>query len=277
MFTRISTALLVFVSAGIAPLFGQDSSASPPPPSPIATDRPSVTNSSIVVPAGILQFENGFLTTYSRGQNIFDGTESLLRFGLSNSTELRLSVPDYYYSLNVAGQGSGFGDFIIGVKQQLRLTPGGFDISATLFISFPTGAKPVSSGGYDPGLQVAWSRGLSSKWTAAGMFSLYCPTQDHTRNFTGESTFLVDRQLTGPWDAFVEYAGDLPERGGPRHVLHLGTAIKMSKRQQLDFHFGVGLSSAAVDHFIGIGYSFRFQTIKREWNTSNHTKMLQVG
>jgi len=263
MFTRISTALLVFVSAGIAPLFGQDSSASPPPPSPIATDRPSVTNSSIVVPAGILQFENGFLTTYSRGQNIFDGTESLLRFGLSNSTELRLSVPDYYYSLNVAGQGSGFGDFIIGVKQQLRLTPGGFDISATLFISFPTGAKPVSSGGYDPGLQVAWSRGLSSKWTAAGMFSLYCPTQDHTRNFTGESTFLVDRQLTGPWDAFVEYAGDLPERGGPRHVLHLGTAIKMSKRQQLDFHFGVGLSSAAVDHFIGIGYSFRFQTIKR--------------
>jgi hypothetical protein len=28
------------------------------------------------------------------------------------------------------------------------------------------------------------------------------------RNLTGESTILLDRQLTGPWDAFVEYAGE---------------------------------------------------------------------
>jgi hypothetical protein len=57
----------------------------------------------------------------------------------------------------------------------------------------------------------------------------------------------VDRQLTGPWDAFVEYAGDFPELGGPRHLLHFGTALKVTKRQQLDFHVGVGLSPAAVD------------------------------
>jgi hypothetical protein len=67
----------------------------------------------------------------------------------------------------------------------------------------------------------------------------------------------------GPWDAFVEYVGDFPERGGPRHLLHFGTAFKLTNRQQLDFHFGVGLSSAAVDHFIGIGYSFRFQVFHR--------------
>jgi hypothetical protein len=71
----------------------------------------------------------------------------------------------------------------------------------------------------------------------------------------------LDRQLTGPWDAFVEYAGDFPQRGGSRHVLHFGTAIKVAKQQQLDFHFG--LSPAAVDHFVGIGYSFRFQAIRR--------------
>jgi len=89
-----------------------------------------------------------------------------------------------------------------------------------LFLSFPTGADTVSSGGYDPGLQVPWSRALSANWTAAGMFSVYWPTQGRTRNVTGESTFLVDRQLTKPWDAFVEYAGDFPELGGPRHLLH---------------------------------------------------------
>jgi hypothetical protein len=32
----------------------------------------------------------------------------------------------------------------------------------------------------------------------------------------------------------------------------------------LDFHVGVGLTSAAVNHFIGVGYSFRFQAFHRE-------------
>jgi hypothetical protein len=263
MLTRISIALLAFIFIGVAPLQAQDPPAGPSAPNPIATDRPAVTNSSVVVPAGSFQMENGFLSTFSQGQNILDGSESLFRFGLLSRTELRISVPDYYYNLNAGGLGSGFGDSAIGVKQQLGPAPGGFDVSATVFISFPTGAKPVSSGGYDPELQVAWSRGLSSKWTAAGMFSLYCPTQGNTRNFTGESAFLIDRQLMGPWDAFVEYVGDFPERGGPRHLLHFGTAFKLTNRQQLDFHFGVGLSSAAVDHFIGIGYSFRFQVFHR--------------
>jgi len=121
----------------------------------------------------------------------------------------------------------------------------------------------VSSGGYDPGLQVPWSRALNSKWTVAGMLSLYFPTQGHRRNLTGEATILLDRQLTGPWDAFVEYAGDFPERGGNRHLLHIGTAFKITNQQQLDFHVGAGLSSAAPDYIIGIGYSFRFQALHR--------------
>jgi hypothetical protein len=91
------------------------------------------------------------------------------------------------------------------------------------------------------------------------MLSLYWPTQSDSRNLTGESTFLFDTQLTGSWDAFVEYAGDFSEHGGPRHLLHLGTAYKLGPLNQLDLHVGVGMSRAAVDHFIGVGYSFRFQ------------------
>ena len=94
------------------------------------------------------------------------------------------------------------------------------------------------------------------------MLSVYWPTQQDRLNVTGETTFLIDRQLTKPWDAFVEYAGDFPERGGPRHLLHFGTAFKPTPRQQLDLHLGVGLSSTAVDHFIGVGYSFRFQVVR---------------
>lgn len=229
------------------------------PASPIATDRPAVTDSSVVVPEGSLQFENGFADTVDNGLRTLDGPEILVRFGVASKTELRLTTPDYFGESNTM---SGFGDLSIGMKQQLGPTPGGFDLSLILSLSLPTGARAISSHGFDPSVQAPWSRALSSNWTVAGMFSVYWPTETGRRNVTGETTFLIDRQLTKTWDAFIEYAGDFPEQGGPRHLVHFGTAFKPTPHQQLDFHVGVGLSSAAVDHFIGVGYSFRFQALR---------------
>jgi len=225
---------------------------------PIATDRPSSTASSIVVPPGSLQAENGFAETASQGQRTFDSPETLLRFGLLSKTELRLTAPNYYSQ----PQSSGFGDVAIGLKQQLGPVSG-FDISLVLTLGLPTGARAISSHGYDPTVQVPWSRALSPHWTVAGMLSMYWPTQEGRRNLTGETTFLIDRQVTRRWDGFVEYAGVYPERGGPRNLAHFGTIWKLTPRQQLDLHVGVGLSSAAVDHFIGFGYSFRWQARRR--------------
>ena len=262
MLWRTATALVLFFLAGPAPSPAQDSTASAS--SAMTTDRPAFTNSSLVVPLGSFQVENGFLVTHDLGQNVLDGPETVVRFGVARKTELRLTVPNYVYNLTLGGgAASGFGDLAIGAKQQLGPLRGGFDLSVTVFLSLPSGASGVSSGGYDPGLQLAWSRGLTSQWTAAGMFSLYAPTQGRTRNVTGESAFLVDRQLTKPWDAFLEYVGDFPERGGTRHLLHFGTSLKLAAHHQLDFRFGAGLSRAAVDHFLGIGYSFRFQALRR--------------
>jgi hypothetical protein len=263
MFIRVSVALLTLTFIALAPAQGQDQPATADTSPMIVTDRPSFTNSSIVVPAGSLQLENGFLETYNQGQNVVDGPETLLRFGIATKTELRLTVPDYFYNTSSGGgPGSGFGDMVIGVKHQFGPTPGGFDVSATMFLSFPTGAKTVSSGGYDPGLQVAWSHGLPSKWTAAGMLAMYWPTQGQSRNPTGQVTFLVDRQLTGRWDAYIEYAGNFPTRDGTRQILDVGTNLKFAKTQQLDFHFGESLTGTA-NRFVGIGYSFRFQAVHR--------------
>jgi hypothetical protein len=239
--------------------FGQ-TSASDPRSAPITTDRPAVTDSSIVVPSGSLQAENGLADTVMYGQRTIDGSETLLRFGIASVTELRLMVPNY---LGQTGMSSGFGDPAMGVKQQLAAAPGGFDVSLVLSLSLPAGAKAISSHGYDPSVQLPWSRALSANWTVAGMLSVYWPTQDGRRNTTGETTILIDRQLTRTWDAFVEYAGDFPQAGGPRHLLHFGTAFKPTPHQQLDLHLGLGQSAAAVDHFIGIGYSFRLQVRQR--------------
>jgi hypothetical protein len=91
----LSPALMAYILAGMLPLHGQDQSANPAAPGPIATDRPAVTNSSVVVPAGAFQAENGFLETSSQGQSVVDGPESLVRIGVAKRTELRFTLPDY--------------------------------------------------------------------------------------------------------------------------------------------------------------------------------------
>ena len=166
--------------SGFAVLYGQTS--------PIATDRPAVTDSSVAVPSGSVQAENGVQIATASGQRTFDGPESLVAFGLTDATELRFTVPDYSY----AASASGFRDLALGVKQQLGHTQSGFDVSLVLFLSFPTGATAVSSHGYDPGMQLPWSQKISANWTAAGMLSTYWLTQCGARNLTGETTFLFE-------------------------------------------------------------------------------------
>jgi Putative MetA-pathway of phenol degradation len=231
--------------------------------SPIATDRPQITSSSIVVPCGSLQFENGFQETSNGGQRTFDLPETAARFGIASKTELRFAVPDYFFNDGTpSGFATGFGDLSLGFKQQLGPTRGGFDVSLIPSVSLPTGANLISSHGYDPIVQLPWSRSLTKNWTAAGMFSLMWPTEGARRNLTGQASAYFDRQLTPSWDAYVEYSGAFPQRGGPQHVIDFGTAYKPSPHQQMDFHCGFGLSAATPDHSIGFGYSVRFQVIR---------------
>jgi hypothetical protein len=63
--------------------------------SPIATDRPDVTNSSLVVPQGSFQSENGINFSQRSGNHEFDGTESRLRWGIVRCLEVLVDLPTY--------------------------------------------------------------------------------------------------------------------------------------------------------------------------------------
>jgi hypothetical protein len=224
----------------------------------IATDRPAITDSSAVVASRVVLVENGWLYSSNQAGHVIDFPESVIRVGVGPSTEVRFTVPDYF-SGSSGLPPSGFGDLEVGIKQQIPHLPFGFQASAVISLSFPTGAHALSSHGYDPSFQLPWSRPISKNWSAAGMLSVYVPTQNGSHTVVGETAFLVDRQLTKAWDVFTEYVGDFPQAGRPRQLLHCGTSYKIGDSQQVDVHGAVGLSAAAVDHFIGIGYSFLLQ------------------
>jgi hypothetical protein len=230
----------------------------------IVTDRPDVTESSIVVPKGSLQFENGLTWTGDRGQTLLDLPETLARFGISDRTELRFVVPNYLGGLTGAPSGSGFGDVAVGMKQQLGPLPGDVDLSVILALSLPTGAAQVSSHGYDPFIKFPWSKELKAGWSIGGMESLFWYTVDRRRDLTGESTFYIEKQITKPWDAFAEYAGDYAQSGGSKELAHFGTAYKLTPTNQVDFHFGFGLSRATPTRFFAVGYSVLFGNVWKQ-------------
>jgi len=99
-------------------------------------------------------------------------------------------------------------------------------------------------------VQLPWSRTLTGALTAGGQLASYWPTQNGRRNVTREATFFLDRQLSAPCDAFVEYAADFPQTGGSRQILHVGTAYKLAAHHQVDFHVAAGLSAAAPRSFV---------------------------
>jgi hypothetical protein len=254
---RSTFVLLLSVASGTLALQAKAQACGTNTQTTIATDRPQITNSSVVVPCGSLQFENGFQGTSNGGQRGFDLPETAVRFGIAGKTELRFAAPDYFFNDDTAsGFANGFGDLTVGLKQQLGPTRGGFDLSLIPSVSLPTGTNLISSHGYDPAVQLPWSRSLTKTWTAAGIFSLMWPTEGGRRNLEGQSSLYFDRQLTSSWDAYVEYSGAFPQRGGPEHVIDFGTAYKPTPHQQLDFHCGFGLSAAAPDHSIGLAIPF---------------------
>jgi hypothetical protein len=220
----------------------------------IATDRPDVTNSSLVVPLHSVQAENGVDWTVRHVSNSLDASNTRLRAGLAHCTEFLIDLPSYFGSLN-GSQSSGFSNVVVSFKRQL-LVPFGFNLSATAGLGFPSGSGAISGRGYQPYIQFPWSHAIADEWAASGMFTLTWYTNEPTRNPTFEHTFSLEREFGATGDLFAEYAGDYSHQR-PSQLLDGGGSWRLTKTQQLDFHAGFGLNTATVDHYFGLGYSIR--------------------
>jgi hypothetical protein len=223
----------------------------------IATDRPDVTESPTVVPIGSLQFENGLAWSKVADESSVDLSQTLVRFGLTRRWELRLQAPDFFRYLGSPAEHAGFGDVAIGAKRQLGPLPGGFELAVIMAVSVPTGSGAASSHGVDPFVKFPWSRALTKSWSVGGQFSTFYVSENKHRNTLVEPCFYKEREIGARDEVFVEYVGDYHQHGRPGQILHAGTAYKLTPVHQIDCHAGVGLSRAAPDVFIAIGYSFR--------------------
>jgi outer membrane putative beta-barrel porin/alpha-amylase len=223
----------------------------------IATDRPDVTNFSLVVPVGSLQSENGINLSERDGGRAIDGTNTRWRLGVAPCLELLVDLPSYTGTYRGVGS-SGFSDVTPGIKWQISPIPGKFDLSLVSGVALPTGSADIAGRGAQPYLQMPWSWELHDGWGINGMLTEFFRPAELTNRQITETTFSIEKKITERSDLFVEYVGDYPVNGGPILMLNSGGVYRLSKTQQVDFHIAFGLNHNAPSYIAGVGYSFRF-------------------
>jgi hypothetical protein len=222
----------------------------------IATDRPSVTNSSLVVPTGSLQSENGVNLSERDGGSTIDGTNSRLRLGVAPCLEFLVDLPDYFGAVQGAAN-SGFTDVSPAIKWQLGPLPGKFDLAMTAGVALPTGNAAIAGPGAQPYLQFPWSRDLGLGFGIGGMVSAFFHPADPSSKLTTETTFVLQKKLDERATLFVEYIGDYPDQGGSSQLFNSGGVYQLTRTQQVDFHVAFGLNHNAPAYILGVGYSHR--------------------
>jgi hypothetical protein len=228
--------------------------------SSIDTDRPDVTNSSVVLPQGSFQSENGINLSQRDGARELDGTDSRLRSGIAPCLEVLVDMPTYFAALG-APLNSGFSDVIPAIKWQVSPVPGKIDLSATLGVGLPTGTKAIAGPGVQPYVQFPWSWELNGGWSISGMFTDFIMPSDASNKSSTETTFVLERALTERTFLFIEYVGDYHEHGGPSYLFNSGGGYRVTPTQQIDFHIGIGLNDNAPAYIFGMGYSFRLDGV----------------
>src|SRR5215467_2448091 len=223
---------------------------------PIATDRPDVTNSSVVVPVGSLQNENGANISRRAGADIFDGTNSRWRLGIAPCFEVLIDLPNYVGTFRGAGA-SGFGDVAPAFKWQISPLPGKVDLSMTAGVGLPTGAVAIAGHGTQPYLQFPWSVELGDGWALTGMVTNFFTPADPVNKYSNQSTVVIEKEFGERYFVFAEYVGDFPLNGPPGALFNSGGGYRITNTQQIDFHVAFGLNRNSPNYIFGLGYSFR--------------------
>jgi hypothetical protein len=264
---RIIVSVLVAGHYPLAELPGQIRQEGPPP---LVTDRPDQTESTSIVPSGLVQLEAGWSWVHEVDGGVRARTHSmpgLVRVGILERLEGRLGFEGFQ---SVARDGrpvssSGLGDSELGFKY--RLWDGGLwipELALIVQVSIPTGSEGFSSERADPGVLLAFSNAISERLSLGyNLGSVWSSVDDGG----GRRTALVDViytvalgiSLTGRLGMFVESFGSVGVQKGAAdsHSLDGGFTYRLADNLQLDVSAGLGLNRAASDWFAGAGVAVR--------------------
>ncbi len=225
--------------------FSQENNTSSSDDYSIATDRPSASFASSVVPKGILIAELGYfnqLTDFGNSIIISNQTmpNAMLRYGVNDRLELRLGT-DFYQHSTKSDLGnskvSGINPLNLGVKLHVQEEKG--FIPQTTFLGQLQLAE-IASKDFRLDRNQAFFRFMFQNNVSDKFFILYNVGMNFN-NFDNQftSTFLLGFVPIQNLTLFIESFGiKSSELSGIDNYAHVGAVYVINKRYQLDATFG---------------------------------------
>jgi hypothetical protein len=232
----------------------------------LITDRPDQTESSSVVPTGMLQIESGFLMEYDEIGSISEQTltynSTLLRYGLFNNFELRAGLEYAKYRKSFGSDvedftGSGMTPFYAGFKIKFLEEDGWIPEAAFLGgISMPfTADKLFKTSFTSSDLRFSFGHTLTDKVSLG--YNLGMQWDGETGIPGYYYSFALGRAITDKLSMYIEAFGLITEKNEAEHLADAGFTFLLAPNLQLDISGGIGLNEEASDSYFGFGVSYR--------------------
>jgi len=228
----------------------------------IITDRPDMTEASYLVPVGWLQIETGaFIDNANANEYEFIYNTTLIRYGISESIELRL-LQDYKgYYLNDTEVAKGLSPFGFGAKIAIAKENGWIPETAIIgHLFMKTGEKAFRAQSINPQFRFTFANSLPNEFALS--YNIGAEWDGTSTDATAIYTLSLARTLFSTIGGYVEVYGYLPENTAADHRFNFGFTYLLGNDLQFDISSGIGLSEISNDNFVSVGVSWRFNTRK---------------
>ncbi|WP_294120845.1 transporter [Sphingomonas sp.] len=235
---------------------------------PICPDRPGKANAVCTVPAGKIQVEFGALdwTRMDEGGQRTDVLyvgSTLLKYGLSDRTDIELNVSPYVWVRSEGQSISGAGDVVVRVKQRLTGDDAPVQVALIPFIKLPTAKHGIGNRKWEGGLAATASFDIGG-----GVSATLGPEVDVLADGDGRGSHaaIVNvLSLSGAIAPRLSLSGELwsnfeldPAGTVRQASADAALAYAVNDRLQLDGGVNVGLTNETPDLELYTGVSLRF-------------------
>ena len=235
---------------------------------PICTDRPAKANATWSVPAGKFQLESSlaqraWIESGGVKTNIWQVGSSVLKYGLSNRSDLQVSFTPYVDIDSGPSHVSGIGDLTVRYKYRLTGDAAKIQVAVIPFAKLPTAKQGIGNGKAEGGLAVPISIATGSPVTV-----VLGPEIDLLADSDGDGRHLQLVNLvnvSAPVAPRLTLAGEFwtatnfdPAGNVTQVSLDGAAAYALSNRLQLDAGTNLGLNRNTPRIEFYAGFSIRF-------------------
>lgn len=231
------------------------------------TDRPDQTESPYITKKNYLQAEFGFNYERVDGQTQWVHPTALWKFGLSKRFEFRMitemQTVQLQFGTTVSKRQTGVLPIQLGGKLALIEENGLLPKTSLIaHASLPNwGGSIFQTPKWSPNFRFVMQNTLSDKaaigYNVGGEWDGFSNTPDWIY------TLAPGYNLGKNGYAYVELYGSVRKGSSPQHSIAGGVAYYFTDDTKIDLSGSYGLTEAATDHYIAVGFSFRTPTKRK--------------